>query len=122
MIFRCVFFFVLGGLVVGCASPPGGFSSPVPSKRMDAAIEAAANNDRTAIPHLILMLESDDPLVRMVAIGALERLTGEERGYDHAAPAWERQSAIDRWPAWAHEGAFSADSHEAVDNQSEGDR
>lgn len=89
------------GALLGCASPPGGFDSPVPAKRMDAAIAAAAQGDESAIPDLISMLDNDDALVRMVAIRSLERLTGEVRGYDHAAPEWQRSAAADRWAIWA---------------------
>jgi HEAT repeats len=102
---RLISIFVCAGALTGCASPPGGFDSPVPSKRMDAAIAAAAAGDQSAIPDLIAMLESDDALVRMVAILSLERLTGEVRGYDHAAPEWERMAAVDRWTDWAQSNA-----------------
>ena len=89
------------GALIGCASPPGGFDSPVPAKRMDAAIAAAGAGDQSAIPDLIDMLDSDDALVRMVAILSLERLTGEVRGYDHAAPEWQRSAAAEEWAKWA---------------------
>ncbi|VAX40019.1 hypothetical protein MNBD_PLANCTO03-1271, partial [hydrothermal vent metagenome] len=37
---------------------------------------------------------------RMVAILALERLTGETLGYDHAAVEAQREDAVARWVEW----------------------
>lgn len=93
---------------VGCASLPRGFNSPDPGTRIKAAIRATAERDLSSIRYLIGMLESDDPLERMMAIRALETLTGETHGYDYAAPEWDRQAAVDRWVEW-HESSASAD-------------
>lgn len=43
------------------------------------------------------MLASDDPAERLVAIGTLERLTGERLGYDPAGHPSARAAAIARW-------------------------
>lgn len=87
----------------GCAKPPTGFESPVPAARLDAITEAAETGDRSAIPNLITMLESDDPVVRMAAIRTLERLTGETLGYDYAGPEWERRDKVAAWVEWYRE-------------------
>jgi hypothetical protein len=55
------------------------------------------------------MLESDDPLERMMAIRALELMTGETHGYDYAAPEWDRRAAVDRWVEWHGSSGTSAD-------------
>jgi hypothetical protein len=91
----------------GCFGPaPGGFDSPEPGKRIEAATEAARRRDTGAIRPLISMLDSDDPAARMVAIRALERITGQTHGYDHAAPEDERRRAVERWMEWeARRGA-----------------
>ena len=81
------------------------FDSPDPARRIDAAVRAVEHNDRSAVPDLIGMLDSDDPATRFVAIHALERLTGQTLGYDYAAPSWERASAVDRWTEWYDPGA-----------------
>src|SRR5207237_1315387 len=65
-----------------CASPPRGFDSPVSDARLEAIGEAARTRDPAAIPHLIEMLESDDPAVRMASIRTLELITGQTLGYD----------------------------------------
>ena len=93
-----------------CASPPQGFDSPVPAHRMEAAVDAAREGDRSAIPDLIGLLDSDDPLVRLVAIQALQRMTGQTLGYDHADTEWRRDEAIERWVAWASAEAEAGSS------------
>jgi HEAT repeat protein len=91
---------VLSGLT-GCqATIAPDFESPEPAARNAAIVEAAANNDQRAVPALIVLLDSDDPTTRLLAIGTLSRLTGETHGYDYAAGSWERDAATIRWKAW----------------------
>jgi HEAT repeat protein len=84
----------------GCRYPRAGFESPEPAQRIGAVTEAARTRDRQSVPHLISLLRSDDPLVRMMSIRTLELITGETLGYDHAASEREREAAVDRWVAW----------------------
>lgn len=82
----------------GCGGPQQvGFNANDPGAKLAAIIEAGREKDRSAIPHLIEQLESDDQAVRMYAILALERITGTRRGYRYYAPPAERQNAIRRW-------------------------
>jgi len=95
----------LGAIALGAVSAwgcriPQGFDSPEAMARVDAALEATERGDRESLPHLIEMLDSDDPFVRLVGIRALERLTGETRGYRHDDPAADRRRAADRWAEW----------------------
>ncbi|MEX2218332.1 MAG: HEAT repeat domain-containing protein [Phycisphaerales bacterium] len=87
-------------LLPACRKPPEGFESPAPDARLRAISKAAESSDRASVPHLIEMLGSDDPLVRMAAIHALEDLTGQTLGYEHWAPAHERREALQRWLKW----------------------
>lgn len=88
----------------GCQGPaPRGFDSPEPGKRIEAAARAAETGDRTAVRPLISMLDSDDPAARLVAIRALERITGRTLGYDHASPEAQRREAVERWISWEAE-------------------
>ncbi len=73
------------------------FQSVDPAGRMHAAALADAAGDKTAVPSLVEMLSSDDPAERMVAIGSLEKLTGERLGYDPAGSPSSRMAAIARW-------------------------
>jgi HEAT repeat protein len=84
----------------GCRQVPRGFDSPEPGERVFAVTEAARARDQEAIPQLITLLRSDDPLVRMTTIRTLELLTGETLGYDHAGPEAERERALQRWVQW----------------------
>lgn len=86
--------------LAGCVDIPEGFDSPEPAARMRAAASAAGERDRSAIPHLITLLDSDDPATRLVAIRSLERVTGQTLGYDHAAPAAAREASVERWVEW----------------------
>ena len=66
-------------MLCGCAPPPaseGGFDSPDPAAKLYAITIAGQRKDRSAIPHLIEQLDSDDIAVRMFAIGSLELITG----------------------------------------------
>lgn len=91
---------IVAGACGGClgTSEPG-VASRDPAKRVEAMVDAAATKDESAVPGLVARLDSQDPGERLVAINALKRITGETLGYDHAAPAAERDAAIERWRA-----------------------
>ena len=107
-----VFILILAAGAASCgpSASKAGLDSPVSSVRIDAIARAADTNDRTAIPKLVELLNSDDIVVRFTAIGALTRLTG--RTYDFAAdaPAPQRREAIDRWVAAVKSGEFNRSS------------
>lgn len=103
----------------GCGPGPrdGGFSSPNPAARLyavdrsvrDWRAASAGREERPEVPEatrlgLVECLSSDDPLLRMNAILALEEMTGSTRGYRFDDPEAERQLAIDRWAGWVHDG------------------
>lgn len=71
-----------------------------PGERATAIVRAAQTGDHSAIPRLIALLEHDDPGTRLLAIGALERLTGRTFGYDYAAPDAERSKSVEQWVQW----------------------
>ena len=89
----------VGGWVGGCAAPAR-FEDPDPTSRLTALGQAVEAGDRSSIPQIISLLDSDDAAVRLFAILALEEMTGQTLGYDHAAPERERREAADRWQAW----------------------
>lgn len=76
------------------------FNSAEPAARNSAIVKAATEEDRSKIPDLVRMLDSDDPATRLLAIQTLERMTGERLGYDPAAGAGEREAAAARWVEW----------------------
>ncbi len=93
----------------GCApKAKPDFDSPDSNARA-AAIEQAVNSqDMTKIPQMIALLDSDDPLIRMMAIRSLERMTGQTLGYEHSAPEWQRRDRADAWAAWAVDEGYAA--------------
>jgi len=106
----------------GCGPGPreGGFDSPNPAARLYAVdrsvVEWRATRSGDARPEvpaaaragLVECLGSDDPLLRMNAILALEEMTGTNRGYRFDDPEIERQAAIDRWATWVRDGKDTA--------------
>ncbi len=85
----------------GCMpDAPASFDSPEPAARNRAIVHAAAARDDDKIPDLIRMLDSDDPLTRLLAIRSLQDLTGEARGYDYRDPHERRRRAITAWLEW----------------------
>lgn len=88
--------------LAGCGTFVGGsFDDPAPQARIEAIERACEANDRGALPRIVENLSSDDAAVRMAAIGALRRMTGETLGYRFDDPEVERRSAIDRWKTWS---------------------
>lgn len=92
----------------GCAHPEAavGFDEADPAARLRAVREAGRAGDRRSggtERALVEMLDSDDPAERMLAQLALERLTGQTLGYDHAAGEAERREAVRRWVEWCRE-------------------
>lgn len=87
------------GFGAGCAGPGlgAGFDAPDPSARLHAAVQAGRENDRSKIPRIIELLESDDAGARWIAFGVLRAMTGEDRGYDPLASDASRRSAVEQW-------------------------
>ena len=93
----------LAALMVACTprAREGGFHAADPAAKLYAIHRAGDRRDAGAVPDLIEQLDHDDPAVRMLAIGALERITGERHGYDPSAPPAARRAAIEQWTASA---------------------
>lgn len=104
---------VLAALIASggaCSAPArqADFASIDPSERSAAAAQAASARDASAVPDLIAMLESSDPAARMVAIAALERITGERLGFDPAGSRPDRQAAVRRWVRYAIDNGYAS--------------
>jgi len=97
-----------GAAVLGACAPPasrGGFDSPDPAAKLYAIERAMKHGDRAAVPQIVEQIDSDDPAVRMLAISALQKLTGETRGYRYDDPPYLRQDAVRRWAEAAGAGS-----------------
>lgn len=80
--------------------PPPDVRDPDPSVKIPSYKKAVREKDRRAVPQLVEDLDSDDPAVRLYAIGALERMTGDRFGYVFYEGEEQRRPAVDRWRAW----------------------
>jgi hypothetical protein len=89
-------------LVAACApsATEGGFKNPAPGAQVYAIESAVREERKQQIPEIVECLRSDDDLVRMMAIGALERMTGQTLGYDFADPLPLRLQGYRRWREW----------------------
>ena len=85
-------------VVVSCgeSSTSGGLASPVPAAKIHA-LSAGAENPTLDLRSVVEQLDSDDPAVRMTAITALQRATGETMGYRYYDDARAREAAVQRW-------------------------
>jgi hypothetical protein len=109
-------------VVAGCAPPPiseGGFDSAQPAAKLYAIRRAGEARDAAAVPKLIEQLDSDDPAVRMFAIEALRRITGQRLGYDPYALPYERHRKVADWVRWyeSHRPPAPADKPVAADGR-----
>lgn len=100
------------GLAAGCGSPPAAEPDAARAARSPGGAVALAAADATApagdlrppgrselddLAALVVLLDADDPVVRMAAIRGLEARTGDRLGYDPVVPRAERAPAVRRW-------------------------
>lgn len=71
-----------------------------PESRVRAIVQAAEVSDRQAVPLIVDRLDDEDEAVRVVAIEALRRLTGQDLGYRAYDPIYRRVEAVNRWHRW----------------------
>lgn len=84
-----------------CACGSGGgrrdLQSRYPLDRARAIVDAAERGDAESVHQLVTLLEDDDGAIRMYAILALERLSGQTYGYRYHDPEPARAEAVRRW-------------------------
>jgi len=83
----------------GPRATDGGLHSENPGAKLYAIRAAGEAGHDESVPDLVELLDHDDPAVRLYTIQALERITGERRGYLPYAEAAAREQAIARWVA-----------------------
>lgn len=89
--------------VSSCASPAfvrEDIQSENPADRILAIRAAAEARDTESVPLLVDRLEDEDRAVRLFAILALEKITGQRFGYDYAKPDADQRAAVERWRAY----------------------
>ncbi len=101
----------------GPAMTEGGFDAASPAARSHAIEQAARAGDLDAVPKIVEQLDADDPAIRMLAIDALHRLTGETYGFHHYDPPYLRHAAIQRWVTAVQSGAVPRPTGSADDSR-----
>jgi HEAT repeat protein len=71
-----------------------------PRRQMAAIARIVEQEDRSRIPELIALLDSEDTGVRFAAASALHRLTGEDFGVYYARTDEEWARRIEMWHTW----------------------
>lgn len=75
-----------------------------PAVRIRAIHQAGMGRDDRAVPYLVDRLTDSERDVRFYAILALKKITGQTMGYQHYAPAADREQAEGRWRQWLEAG------------------
>src|SRR2546423_12625838 len=88
--------------IIGCSAPRGPIevTNPDPSGKIPAMKKAVREHDLKVVRQLVKDLDSDDPAVRLFAIQALEKLTGQRYGYEYYADEVQRKPALSAWQVW----------------------
>lgn len=85
-------------LAAGCGSSyRAAMESGDPAARVRAIIRATELSDQRAVPLIVDRLEDEDEAVRLMAITALRKLTGQDLGYRPSDTPHGRIEAVQRW-------------------------
>ncbi len=105
-------------LIGGCSAPRGPIevTNPDPSGKIPAMKKAVREHDMTVARQLVKDLDSDDPAVRLFAIHALQKLTGQRYGYDYFADELQRKPALEQWKLWLAQQEGTAPSTRPADD------
>lgn len=96
----------LAAVALGCnGGSRNDFQNTDAGIRIAAIRQAAAQNDMRCVPLLVDRLEDEDEAVRFYAILALERLTGDRKGYLYYRRPESQTQAIERWRQYVRERA-----------------
>ncbi len=88
-------------LLCGCVPAPDPVvSDPDPMVKIPAMKVAVDRHNTAPAGDMVRDLASDDAAVRFFAIGALQRLAGDDFGYHYYDDEPVRKTAILRWQAW----------------------
>lgn len=82
-------------------------ADPNPAVSYEAAAALAEMGDWSGVPRLLSWLDSPDRKARYKAIDVLQRIAGDDFGYDFAAAGPIRAPAVARWQEWWSARRFS---------------
>src|SRR5438046_10677977 len=75
------------------------------SERILAIRQAGDQKDVSAVRLLVDRLEDEDAAVRLFAIAALEKITGQRFGYDYGQSAELRAKSVKKWRQYVRSAA-----------------
>jgi hypothetical protein len=90
-------------VLAGCSgyTGPRSVSNEDPAVKIPEIHKAIERGDKSVVPQLVHDLDSDDAAVRLHAIGALRKLTGEHFDYDWTQNDRAlRRPAVEKWQAY----------------------
>ena len=82
-----------------------------PAVKIRAMKRLVREHDVNAARKLVAELDSDDPAVRLYAIEALERLTGERFEYQYYFDEEQRKPSVERWQQWLGQAGSEQRAH-----------
>jgi len=90
----------MSGCAVGRENLAKRLHAESPRVQVEAIAEVVRTDDRTYVPDLIDLLESEDEAVRFTAAAALHRLTGQDFGTQFTRTDEERAIRVAQWHQW----------------------
>lgn len=97
-------------------------AAPEIEARIPGIKRAGETHDRSALPQLVDSLDDEDPAVRLFAIGALEKFTGNRFGYEYYLDEDQRKPAIARWREWLKQQEGQAQQPQPASDQQQSTR
>jgi hypothetical protein len=82
------------------ARPKPNVAAPEIDAKIPGMKRAGETRDRSALPQLVDSLNDDDPAVRLFAIAALKKFSGDRFGYEYYLDEEERKPSVARWREW----------------------
>ncbi len=84
------------------------FQDEDPAVRIKAIVQAGKLKDQKSVPYLVDRLTDSESDVRFFAIIALQKITGEDKGYKPWEPDAKRKEAVGRWRQYLEERNLTA--------------
>jgi hypothetical protein len=95
-----ILIFALSSLACRGKLPTPNVAAPEVEAKIPGIKRAGEAHDRSALPALVDSLGDDDPAVRLFAIAALEKFTGDRFGYEYYFDEEQRKPSLARWREW----------------------
>ena len=98
-----IFIFAVSSLACRGTLPTPNVAAEEPEARIPGIKRAGEAQDRSALPELVESLNDEDPAVRLFAIAALEKFTGDRFGYEYFLDEEQRKPSLAKWREWLNQ-------------------